>query len=123
MAQVNFTDEFTTVIALLEKPSRDGRILRADGQWTALLPAPVLHRSTGTLIGRMDDMWTSAKGELRVAGRALESIARVLNDKTFRLAMDMDEVETSKDGLPGIVFVHGRLRAAHLVKAEDWLWA
>lgn len=116
---------FTSVIAFMDTPSRDNRVLMAEGTWTLLAPGPIIHASSGTLIGEMMEMWTTMDDGLVVAGLASPSIAEVLNDGSFKLEMGMDEmIKLPTDPYAGIKhFTAGRVRGAHLIKAADWLWA
>lgn len=120
---MNFTDDFTSTIAILGEKARDGRMLSSAGEWTGLFPAPVIHQSSGVQVGEILEM-DIAGNELYVTGRAVKTIAEVLDADTFKLALDMDNVGHIMYQ-PGdqLVIMAGRIRGAYMVKAEDWLWA
>lgn len=117
--------DFISVIAYLDTPSRDNRVLSAVGTWTLLAPGPIVHASSGTIVGELLEIW-SFGNELAVSGTASPSIAEVLNEGTFKLEVGMDELAEagSYDPYAGVrTFIQGRVRGANLVKAADWLWA
>lgn len=115
--------QFKTTIALLGVRSRDGRLLSTYGQWAALLPAPIIHMSSGTEAGWIEEM-DQQGGALLVTGMAMPGIADALNTGMHALAFDMDDiVAMTVQPENTLVIESGRLRGASLVKMEDWLWA
>lgn len=118
---------FTSVIAYLDTPSRDNQVLAATGSWTLLAPGPIIHASSGTIVGELLELRIPGDdpATLVVSGMASPSIAEVLNDGSFKLAVGMDElILLSVDPYAGVYnLMAGRVRGAHLVKAADWMWA
>jgi hypothetical protein len=120
---VNFTHQFKTTIALLGVRSRDGRLLSRNGTWAALLPAPVMHTSSGTEAGWIEEL-EEDHDKLVVLGVAMPGIADALNAGMHALAFDMDNlVSMTIQPENTMVIESGRLRSAFLVKMQDWLWS
>lgn len=121
---MNYTDEFETVLALLGVRSRDGRILSTSGEWTARPEIVLTHASSGTEVGLIQKVWVDENDQLKAWGMAMPGIAQALNSGSHKVAMAMDGTGTMTIQPENtIVFVSGRVHAAILVNAQDWLWA
>lgn len=120
-----FGQGFAAPMATLGEPSANRLTLSPVGEWH--LPhggAPVLHKPG-------DEMFSETVGlieglEVRSAhlyaiGRALPSIAGIINDLSFRLSLEM--VDMDADTHNGGMFVRsGYIRAALLVRPAVYGW-
>lgn len=122
---MNFEHSFQADLAYLDVPGKDGLILDSWGMFTADFPIPVVHDSSGTIVGEVYAFTQGFENGLQVLsahGMATMSIALVLNDGSFKLAFDLLDYQAEiLDG--GMVFRGGRIVATRLIKEQDWNWA
>jgi hypothetical protein len=125
--EVKMETPFTGWLAVLGVRGKAGHFLSLRGQWTlspgAVVYQPEIMSGTAhgrTVIGHILELHVWA-GNLYCTGWGADWLHDLLHKQTHALSMDM--VDSQVDG-PDVapVVVAGRVRAAMLVKADDFGW-
>ncbi len=123
---------FVTLLARLGVPTKDGRVLLADGKFELPQDAPIyslvdetIRHSPTEAVGRILGLWP-VEDEIYAVGVAGPELAEDLNEGRLVLGMDLDAeiAEPAAQGDPPLMTINsGRVRGAKVNRPEAFAWA
>jgi hypothetical protein len=123
-------EPFVSLLAVLGEPTRDNRVLAADGAFTMPVDGPMRLPSRdparphdSTVIGVLVALWR--RGDMLYAvGVASADAAAGLNDGTLALGADMACLDYERDAESGQLLIKkAEVRGAVVKMAEEFAWS